>query len=65
MIVHGRADDLVPPIASELIAEAIGHAQVHWYPGCGHSPFYENAERFNLDLAQFAQAAWDARCGGN
>jgi len=29
------------------------HAQLSIYQDCGHSPFYEMAERFNRELAAF------------
>lgn len=53
LISHGRDDVLVLPAAAEMIAEAIGHARLSWYERCGHSPFYEQAERFNRELAAF------------
>lgn len=60
LISHGDADRLVLPGASTLIAEAMPHARVSWYAGCGHSPFFEDHQRFNRELAEFATAAWSS-----
>jgi non-heme chloroperoxidase len=31
---------------------------VSLYPGVGHSPFWEDARRFNRELAAFAARCW-------
>lgn len=58
LITHGMADRLVLPVAAEMTAEAIKGAQISWYEDCGHSPFYEDATRFNCELAAFVATAW-------
>ncbi len=60
LVSHGRDDRLVLPVAAEMIGEVIGHARLSWYDNCGHSPFYEQAERFNRELAAFVDAANEA-----
>lgn len=61
LITHGRADRLVLPMAAEMTAEAIKGARISWYEDCGHSPFYEDAPRFNRELASFVASAWKGR----
>ncbi len=59
LIVHGRADRLILPRAAEQTAAAMPHARVSWYEECGHSPFHEDADRFNHDLREFLGKAVD------
>lgn len=56
LITHGRADTVVLPDAAELAASTIAHARLSWFDGCGHSPFVENAARFNDELAAFVES---------
>ena len=56
LISHGRDDALILPIAAEMTAAAIKGARISWYDDCGHSPFFEHAERFNRELDEFATA---------
>jgi non-heme chloroperoxidase len=58
LITHGTADRLVLPVAAEMTAEAIAGARISWYEDCGHSPFFEDAPRFNRELAAFVAASW-------
>jgi non-heme chloroperoxidase len=58
LITHGKADRLVLPAAAEMTAEAITGARISWYEDCGHSPFFEDAPRFNSELASFVTACW-------
>ena len=44
--------------AAEMTAAAIKHATVSLYDDCGHSPFYEDAERYNRELAAFVTTVW-------
>jgi non-heme chloroperoxidase len=57
LISHGLADRLVLPAAAGLTAAAIPRARLSWYEDCGHSPFFEDADRFNRELAAFVMAA--------
>ena len=63
LVMHGLADRLVLPRASEITAGLIPHAETSLFEGCGHSIFFEAAERFNAELARFATAAWAASNG--
>ena len=63
LITHGRRDKLILPGAAEMSAAAIKGAKISWYDECGHSPFYEDAPRFNRELAAFAAAAWKSGRG--
>ncbi|MEJ1977541.1 MAG: alpha/beta hydrolase [Acetobacteraceae bacterium] len=60
LITQGLADRVVLPRAAEMIGEAVKHAQISWYEGSGHSPFYEDAPRFNAELAKFAAEVSDS-----
>jgi len=63
LVTHGAADRVVLPIAGERTAAAVPGARLSLYEGCGHSPFREDAARFNRELADFARAAWAERTG--
>ena len=56
LIAHGRDDALILPTAAEMTAAAIKGSRISWYDDCGHSPFFEHAERFNRELDEFATA---------
>jgi pimeloyl-ACP methyl ester carboxylesterase len=56
LVTHGRDDALILPAAAEMTAAAIAGARISWYDDCGHSPFYEHAERYNRELDAFASA---------
>jgi non-heme chloroperoxidase len=60
LIVHGQADCLVLPRAAEITAGLIPHAELSLYEGCGHSVFFEAAERFNNELARLVAASRSA-----
>lgn len=57
LVTHGRKDTVVLPRAAEKTAAAIAGAEISWFDPCGHSPFCEDAPRFNRELAAFV-----ARC---
>ncbi|WP_412065782.1 alpha/beta fold hydrolase [Rhizobium sp. SYY.PMSO] len=59
LIVHGRDDILVLPDAADITARLIPHATLSLYDGCGHSVFFEAAERFNAELRDFVKACSD------
>jgi non-heme chloroperoxidase len=58
LVTHGRADRVVLPAAAEFTASLVPGATLSWYDDCGHSPFFEYADRFNRELMEFA-----AGCG--
>jgi pimeloyl-ACP methyl ester carboxylesterase len=53
LITHGRQDTVVLPAAAEMTAATIAHARLSWFDDCGHSPFVEDAARFNDELLAF------------
>ena len=57
LVTHGQEDRLVLPESGRRIASQVKHAELSLYPGVGHSPFWEEAPRFNEELARFR-----ARC---
>jgi pimeloyl-ACP methyl ester carboxylesterase len=63
LVIHGRRDALILPVAAEMTAAAIPGARISWYDDCGHSPFFEHAERFNRELDDFV-ASVGTRHGG-
>ena len=56
LITQGRKDVVVLPAAAEATAAAIPQARISWYDACGHSPFAEDAPRFNAELGAFVKA---------
>ena len=58
-IVHGDQDHSLLVSLAEHHAGLIPHAELSIFPGVGHAPFYEEAERFNQELFAFAE-----RCHG-
>jgi pimeloyl-ACP methyl ester carboxylesterase len=46
-----------------MTAAAIRSATVSYYDDCGHAPFYEDAPRYNRELAAFVSSAWE-KTGG-
>lgn len=58
LVTHGGRDALILPHAADMTAAAIKGATVSLYEDCGHSPFYEDAPRYNRELAAFASSAW-------
>jgi non-heme chloroperoxidase len=53
LCIHGAHDALVPVSLSEEICASVLTGQLLVYEDCGHSPFLENAERFNGDVDTF------------
>jgi len=58
LVTHGLEDRVVMPASSRHIASLVPGAQVSLYSGVGHSPFWEDARRFNRELAAFAARCW-------
>ncbi len=54
LITHGEEDRVVLRAAAEQHAGTIPHARTSSYPGVGHATFWEDAERFNRELRDFA-----------
>jgi pimeloyl-ACP methyl ester carboxylesterase len=60
LITHGRKDAVVLPGGAELTLAAIPHARLSWFDDCGHSPFAEDAPRFNDELTAFVHSCQGA-----
>jgi pimeloyl-ACP methyl ester carboxylesterase len=57
LVTHGGMDRIIRPAIGEYTASAVPGASLSLYGGVGHSPFFEDAERFNRDLAEFVRMA--------
>lgn len=57
LVSHGREDRNAKVGAGEYTASVIPGAKLSVYDGVGHSPFYEDAPRFNAELAAFVRMA--------
>lgn len=56
LVTHGTRDQLILPAFGEFTASELPKAQLSLYEGIGHSPFFEEAPRFNEELAVFVRA---------
>jgi len=54
LVTHGDSDALTLPAAAENIAQRL-RGKLSIYANCGHMPFWEDAPRFNHELAEFAE----------
>jgi non-heme chloroperoxidase len=57
LVTHGAEDRNAKVGTAKLTASVIPGAKLSIYDGIGHSPFYEDAPRFNSELAAFVRAA--------
>jgi pimeloyl-ACP methyl ester carboxylesterase len=57
LVTHGAEDRNTKLGAGQYTASVIPGAKLSIYEGIGHSPFYEDAPRFNSELAAFVRAA--------
>jgi non-heme chloroperoxidase len=57
LVTHGSEDRNAKLGAGQYTASIIPGAKLSVYEGIGHSPFYEDAPRFNTELAAFVRAA--------
>jgi hypothetical protein len=55
LVTHGSEDKNSNLIAAEYTAKMIPGAKLSVYQGIGHSPFFEDAPRFNAELAAFVR----------
>ena len=51
LVSQGRADTVVLPAMAEHVLATCPTAEASWYEGVGHTPFLEDPERFNRELA--------------
>ena len=57
LVTHGAEDRNAKLATAKYTASVIPGAKLSVYQGIGHSPFYEDAPRFNAELAAFVRAA--------
>jgi non-heme chloroperoxidase len=62
LVTQGEKDQLALVAMSKHTASIIPGAKLSIYPGIGHAPFFEDAPRFNTELASFVR---DATRAGN
>jgi non-heme chloroperoxidase len=55
LVSHGRADAVVLPAMADHVLAICPTAEPSWYDGVGHTPFLEQPERFNRDLADLTR----------
>lgn len=53
LVTHGSEDALILPAMAQATMDAIPHAELSLYDGIGHATFFEDAPRFNRELAAF------------
>ena len=56
MLVWGDADSLVPRSMQDQLVDLLPGAELRVYRGAGHTPRWEQPERFARDVAAFARA---------
>jgi len=56
LVTHGDADEVVDLETSQHIASHVQGAKLSVYDGIGHASFWEDADRFNAELTEFASA---------
>lgn len=57
LVTHGAEDRNAKVDVAKYTASVIPGAKFSIYDGIGHSPFYEDAPRFNSELAAFVRSA--------
>ena len=57
LVTHGSEDRNAKVGVAKYTASVIPGAKLSIYDGIGHAPFYEDAPRFNAELAAFVRAA--------
>jgi non-heme chloroperoxidase len=57
LVTQGERDQLIRMEMARYIAETAPGARLSAYAGIGHSPFWEQPERFNEELAALARSA--------
>lgn len=53
LITHGDKDQIISLEMAKYNASKIPHSQISLYPEVGHSPFWENSEKFNSEIRSF------------
>jgi valacyclovir hydrolase len=53
LIIHGEADPVVPVAHARTLHEGVAGSELHLWPGVGHLPHHEQAERFQALALDF------------
>lgn len=56
-VTHGEEDQVVLPAVGRYTLKTVTGARGSFYRNIGHSPFWEDPERFNAELSEFAMFA--------
>ena len=56
LVTHGTMDRIIAPAAGAFTASQVPGARLSLYDAVGHSPFWEDAPRFNCELAEFVRS---------
>ena len=57
LVTHGEEDKVVLIAVGRYTLKTVPCAKGSFYPGIGHSPFWEDTERFNKELTEFVKLA--------
>ena len=57
LVTHGDKDRNAKLGTAQYTAKTIPGAKLSVYEGIGHAPFYEDAARFNTELAALVRSA--------
>lgn len=57
LVTHGTEDKALLVAVAYYTASAVPNAKTSLYEGVGHIPFWEDALRFNRELAEFVTAS--------
>lgn len=57
LVTHGTEDKVLGIGLGRYLVATVPNAQASFYEGVGHSPFWEDAPRFNSELAAFVRDA--------
>ena len=55
LVTHGEEDKVVLAAVGRYTLKTVPGAKGSFYPGIGHSPFWEDTERFNEELTEFVE----------
>lgn len=57
LVTQGERDILITPVMARYTASTVPGARLSMYEGIGHAPFWEDAPRFNRELAELARSS--------
>lgn len=61
LVTHGEKDRILTPAMARFTAATVPGAKLSLYPASGHAPFWEEAARYNRELADFVGGLPPAR----